>query len=142
MEFLSPESVKLTIALLALAATVVTWLFNERRKRAWEEYVRKEDNYKKLLSVLRGFYVTTQDKALKQDFIDQLNQCWLYCPDDVIRKAYAFLDTVKVDAQSTDDAPEIACGQLVAAIRQDMLSRRLVKKTELTGKDFRHFRPT
>jgi hypothetical protein len=139
MALLSTGFIEITIPLVG---AVLAWYANERRKRAWEEYVRKEENYKKLLSLLRGFHVSTQNTATKQGFLDELNQCWLYCPDDIIRKAYAFLDTVKVGSQSDDIAREAACGELIAAIRRDMLNRRLVKKTQLTAKDFRHLQAT
>ena len=35
---------------------------------------------------------------------------------------------------------ERAAGELFAAIRRDLISRRLVKNTRLGGKDYRHLR--
>lgn len=41
-------------------ATLVWWL-NERSKRAWEAYKRREQSYSELLTTLRGFYELTED---------------------------------------------------------------------------------
>jgi len=139
VEFLSSDFVKLSVPLLA---AVVAWMFNERSKRAQEEYKRKEINYKALIASLRGFYVATQDTDVKRVFLDHLNECWLYCPDDVIEKANAFLETIKVGSNQSDGAKELACGELIAAIRRDMLSRRVVARTALGGCDFKHFGAT
>ena len=84
----------------------------------------------------------TPDRNLKQNFLDELNQCWLYCPDDVILKAYAFLDTVHTGAATDDATKESHCGDLVAAIRRDLLSRKVPAKTQLTSKHFRHLYAT
>jgi hypothetical protein len=40
---------------------------------------------------------------------------------------------------SSDEVKEKAMGDFVAAIRKDLLSRKLVRKTIFEGKDFRHF---
>ena len=78
--FLSVEFWKLA---LPLAGTVVAWFLNEWRKRLWEQYQRKEASYKELVRCLRGFYVGVQNpEPLRADFLDQLNECWLYCPDE------------------------------------------------------------
>ncbi len=124
-----------------LLGAVVAWFLNEWRKRVWEQYQRKEANYKELVRCLRGFYVGVNDaQQLKADFLNQLNLCWLYCPDDVIEKGYQFLDTVHTSQIQTEDVKEKAMGEFVAAIRRDLLSRSLVLCTNLTGSDFRHLR--
>ena len=123
--------------LLSAVGAIAAWSFNERSKRAWEEYTRKENNYRQLLIALKGFFVATQSKELRDEFLQQVNLCWLYCPDDVIQKAYMFLDSVHTESTSGTETSEKAMGDLVAAIRTDMLNRRIVKTTSLRGKDFR-----
>jgi hypothetical protein len=109
---------------------VFAWFANEWRKRIAEQYQRKEANYKELVRSLRGFYVGAPDaEARMLEFINQLNMAWLYCPDDVIKKGYAFLDTIR-DSQP-DAKKEAAMGAFVLALRQDLLSRGLVKTTSL-----------
>jgi len=121
---------------------IIAWYLNERAKRKWEEYGRKEERYKELLRTLKGFYLTTHDQELKKEFIHQVNLCWLYTPDEVIQKAYAFLDKVRVGANSKDKDKESAAGALVVAIRKDLLSRKMVKKTKLQASDYKHLRST
>ena len=125
-----------------LTGAVIAWFLNEWRKRIWEQYQRKEDQYKKLIRCLQGFYVKTGNPELKAEFLQQLNICWLYCPDEVLRKAYAFLDSVHTDRIKSEETKEEAMNEFILSIRKDMLSRRLVKKTELEQKDFRHLKAT
>jgi Pyruvate/2-oxoacid:ferredoxin oxidoreductase delta subunit len=132
LEFFSSDFVKLTVPLIA---AVVAWFVNEGQKRKQEQYARKEEKYKALLSTLQGFYEGSQDTEKKRAFVEQVNQCWLYCPDLVIQNAYTFLEKV----QKGDPERDETCGDLVAAIRRDMLSRKLVRSTSLDGQQFRHF---
>lgn len=115
--FTSPDFLKV---FLPLAGGVVAWLANEHRKRVWEEYKRKEKKYVALLSALKGFYTSADaetGKQLKQRFLDELDACWLYCPDNVIRKGYAFLSTVHTKQKRSDQEKERALGEFVLAIR-------------------------
>ncbi len=125
---------------LPLVGAIIAWFVNEWRKRLWKQYQRKEASYKELVRCLRGFYVGASDAdRLKRDFLDQLNQCWLYCPDDVIKKGYEFLDTVDASKPiQPDDVKQKAMGEFIAAVRKDLLARKLVRYTKLTGSDFRH----
>jgi hypothetical protein len=122
-----------------LIGAVIAWFANEWRKRVADQYQRKESSYKELLRSLRGFYVgAVNAEDMKAEFLNQLNMSWLYCPDEVIKKGYAFLDTVRDGAKSSDEERELALGGFVATIRRDALSRNLVRKTSLTANDFRH----
>lgn len=145
-EFLAPDFLKFFVPLVG---AVVAWMLNERRRWRAEQHARKEERYTSFLQGLRGFYVDDPDGTLvdedakeihrlKRQFLDELNISWLYCPDKVIDKAYAFLETVRVGATATAKEKAEAAGELVAAIRHDLLGHKLVKRTSLTGKDFRH----
>ena len=126
------------LAFPALAA-IVAWFVNERAKLSWEQYKRKEENYKELLRCLRGFYVATQDKTLKDQFLHQVNLLWLYAPDDVVVAAYDFLDSVKTGSTSSSVEKDSAAGAVVATVRRDLLSRRIVSRTSMDKSKFRHF---
>jgi len=122
-----------------LFGAIVAWFVNEWRKRVWEQHQRKEESYRELLRCLKGFYVGASNAdELKVEFLNQLNRCWLYCPDNVILKGYAFLNTVHTANPSTDEVKEKAMGDFVASIMNDLLSRKLVRSTILCGKDFKH----
>jgi hypothetical protein len=125
---------------LPLLGAVIAWFTNEWRKRVADQYQRKEANYKELIRSLRGFYAgAAKADELKLEFLNQLNISWLYCPDEVILRGYAFLETVHAKEKKSDAEKQLAFGALVVAIRSDLISRSLVQRTELLAKDFKHF---
>ena len=126
--------------ILTLIVGFITWYENERSKRIYEEYKRKEEKYSKLIRSLRGFYIDLISKEKKEEFLNQLNLCWMYCPDEVIRKAYKFLLTVHTVNKYLDDEKEKAVGKFILAIRKDLINRKLMRKTELEPEDFKHLR--
>ena len=129
--------------ILALIGGFVTWCLNERSKRIYEEYKRKEERYSELIRSLRGFYVDSFSKELKDEFLNQLNLCWMYCPDEVIHKAYTFLLMVHTSKKYSDDEKEKTVGEFILAIRKDLYnSRKLLRKTKLEPEDFKHLRAT
>ena len=135
----SLEVWQITVPLLV---AVLAWILNESSKRSWEQYKRNEERYKELLLRLRGYYVKSEDLGKRQEFLDQVNLCWLYSPDNVVHRAYAFLDAVKTGAETSESARENAAAELFVAIRKDLLPRnlwRFWRKTELDIADVRHF---
>ncbi len=126
----------------SIAVVVIGWYLNERSKRKWELYKRKEDNYKELIRTLRGFYQEISDNELRKEFLNELNLCWLYSSDEVIKSAYSFLDTVHTDTNSSDENKERALSSLMLAMRTDLLSGKTVEKSKLTADAFRHLRAT
>jgi hypothetical protein len=58
----------------------------------------------------------------------------------VINKAYAFLNTVHTKALHPDEVKEQAVGELMIAIRKDLLARTPVRTTILTAADFQHLK--
>ena len=119
---------------------VMAWSLNENAKLEWAQYTRKEESYKRLLESSRGFYSSTRNAQMRQNFLDELNQCWLYAPDEVIKKGYLFLETVHKGSGKREEKQQRAMGEFVVAIRKDLLSRKIVKDTGLSPKDFRHLK--
>ena len=134
------------VGIIALIGGFVTWCLNERSKRIYEEYKRKEEKYSNLIRSLRGFYISLSDKELEKklrtEFLNQLNLCWMYCPDEVIYKAYNFLFTVRADQKQSDEKREKAIGEFILAIRKDLIGRKPLKETKLRPEDFKHLRAT
>lgn len=129
-------------AVIVFVSGLATWYLNERSKRIHEEYKRKEEKYSGLIRSLRGFYVDSFNKELRTEFLNQLNLCWMYCPDDVIHKAYNFLLTVHTDQKYSDEEKEKAVGELMLAIRKDLINRKTLRKTNLRAEDFKHLKAT
>ena len=128
--------------ILTLIGGFVTWYLNEQSKRSYEEYKRKEERYAALIRSLRGFYVDSFSKELRDEFLNQLNLCWMYCPDEVIHKAYKFLVMVHTGKKYSEGEKEKAVGEFILAIRRDLINRKPLSKTELKPEDFKHLRAT
>ena len=124
--------------LIPIITIVGGWLFNEKSKRTWEEYKRKEEHYSELIKNLQGFYVKSQNLDLKAKFLGHINLCWLYCTDEVIKKAYAFLETVHTGQIASDEQKERALGKFILEIRKDLISRKFTKATTLKSGDFKN----
>jgi len=129
-------------AVIVFVSGLVTWYLNERSKRIYEEYKRKEDKYSALIRSLRGFYVDSFNKELQTEFLNQLNLCWMYCPDEVIHKAYNFLLMLHTAQKYSDEEKEKAVGELILTIRKDLISKKPLVKTNLKPEDFRYLRAT
>ncbi len=125
--------------LVALLVVIISWLLNEWSKRRQEDYIRKEQRYSALLKSLKGFYVESESIELKEEFISQFNQCWLYCSDEVIQKGYNFLNTMHADIKVDGSKKETALGEFVLEIRRDIYARRFFRKTKLKPSDFKNF---
>jgi hypothetical protein len=93
-----------------------------------------------LLAASRGFYVEAQDKSKKALFLEQVDVCWLYCSDEVIRKAYVFLESVKTGAGTAEDERAACYCGFIVEIRKDLLKRSVARKTELTASDYRLYK--
>jgi len=110
---------------VGLVVTLITWFFNEQSKRSDDVYKQKDIRYQELIKSLRAFYVLTpaeekvvdtakerrvRNLELVDQFLSQVALCWLYCSDDVIRKAYDFLAIVLRDPGRTTHEIEQAAG--------------------------------
>ena len=120
------------------------WFFNAFLDRSRQERKIKTDRYIGLISCLPGFYEggslnEDEKRQAKEEFIKQLSLCWLYCPDEVIRKGNDFLKCVRIGAQPKEkNNKEISLGKFVLAVRRDTLKKRLwfLNKTQLQPEDF------
>jgi len=134
-------TVDISIIVFGVISTIGIWALNEWRKRVYEEYKRKEERYIELIRSIKGFYISSQNKELKNKFLSQLNLCWIYCPDEVIKQVNKFLNMVSIDKYS-DDEKEKAVGEFVLAMRKDLFARKILRKTELKPEDFKHWKAT
>ncbi|MFL5814667.1 MAG: hypothetical protein ACJ763_13920 [Bdellovibrionia bacterium] len=128
--------------ILTVLVSLAIWTLTQRANRMAQERMRREERYQALLDSLRGFYVSSYDQSLRSEFLRQLNLAWMYCPDAVIKVAYEFLETVRDQKKVKDEEKELALGRLVLAIRKDMASGKILKKTNLSPEDFKHLQAT
>lgn len=123
-------------ALIALGSGLLTFHLNECSKRRYEEYKRREERYASLIRSLKGFYETSPSEEKKTEFLDQVSLCWMYCPDDVINRAYRFLSTVRTGQKYSKKDQEKAVGELILEIRRDLIGRKPLRKTVLRPEQF------
>ncbi|MGH8739026.1 MAG: hypothetical protein ACREVC_16860, partial [Burkholderiales bacterium] len=90
-EFISADFLKFFVPLIG---AVIAWVFNERRRCSWEEYLRKEERYRELLRTLTGFYTHAADSNIRSQFLEEYKRCWLYCSDEVIRAANSAMEVM------------------------------------------------
>ena len=76
--------------IVPLSGGIFAWWLSEHSKLKWEKQIRKEDRYLGFLEAMHGFYVTSNDKEEKEQFIQELRLAWLYCPDEVITAGNRF----------------------------------------------------
>lgn len=124
-------------AVISFIGGIIVWFLNERSKRIFEEYKRKEENYKRLLNSLKGFYINSFEPKLIDNFLNELNICWLYCSDEVLLAVYTFLERIHTEHKCDDKDKEEALGKMIVAIRKDLISRKPLKKTKMTYEDYK-----
>jgi len=122
--------------LLPILSIILAWLLNRHSERKNEAFRKKEERYTELLLSLRGFYQKEAPIELLQKFFDQFYLCWLYCPDEVIRAGIHFIESAADGNTASDDDRQLALGNFVLALRTDLFSRSVVKKTSLEPKEF------
>jgi PAS domain-containing protein len=137
-EFLSADFLKFFVPLVG---AVIAWVLNERRRRTWEEYLRKEERYRELLRTLTGFYDHAADSDVRCQFLEEYKRCWLYCSDDVIRAANSAMEVMVEGTTVPMGERRERIGEFVLAIRRDLLRRALTRKTALVAADYVHVSP-
>lgn len=157
LEFDSPEKLKewqmkqednvlmkilpLLVAFVSLIGSVLIWYLNEKKKRKLKIIEQKEERYKIMVTSIKAFTQGNNDVKLRQEFIDQLNLSWVYCPDIIIKKGTFLLETMIPDANGlsryTNEQKVNAIGELFVEIRKDILTTSLRTKTKLKAEDYK-----
>jgi len=125
--------------LIPILSLILAWYLNEKSKRIEEEYKRKEEHYINLLVSVRGFHENTSNNEQCLEFLKQVDLCWLYCPDIIIKKLYEFLDNFRKQKESFNQEKVLnSISELVFEIRKDLINKRQVTRTKLKSNDFQH----
>ena len=127
---------QILIAFIPLLAVIVGWLINEGSKQGYDRKKSKEEKYVTLLESSIGFYESINSAPLKNKFLQELDLAWLYCPDHIIHKCYAFLETVTAGNVYSDTDRDKAFKELVFALRKEAYGNR----TKLTVNDYKLLR--
>jgi len=137
-----PMFIYVFIAILGIVSSLTTWRWNEASKLSQENYIRRERQYAKLISYIHGFGEDNHGKEAKDKFIKELDLCWLYCSDDVIKKAGIFLGSVSIGSKATEEQQQKALAELILSIRKDLINNKRVSETKLEWRDFKFLHAT
>lgn len=116
--------------------TVTAWIVTDCQNRQYQLERWKTERYHALVESSRGFHAGADPSAsweLREDFLTQLDLCWVYCSDAVIRKAYQFVETVEIGQDSSDEQKERAFREFIAEIRKEIVR----DNSTLTWEEFR-----
>ena len=110
-------------------------VFEKKREIELRQRERKEDQYKKFLENLIGFFKGWEDKARQKKFMEELyTHAPLYASSEVIRLANRYLATFKEKGPKQVKKSDSFYKKLVVAIRKDLKTTEK-EKLELREKD-------
>ena len=122
--------------IIAAIIAVLGYVVKGRIDTQARERQQREERYRGMLAAMQGFYISSENKQLRQKFVDELNQAYLYASDDVMRAANKFLDTNKIRPEpSAEEEKKSALANLVLAMRKDL------RKTKLRASEFETWAP-
>ena len=123
----------------AWIGSAISWHRSQAQKRRQDEYNRKESLYRALLGALAVFYAGRSSEGGASPFVDQVRLAWLYAPDEVMHKLYAFLNTQKegIPASEKNEAGRRTMAEVVAAMRTDLF-QTVKRETTLSADDYQH----
>lgn len=136
--------VSLGITIIGILGSVTGWIYNEIQKRKLKLLLEKEKRYENIIRLLRNLGEAGANSDKGNEFIVEIQLCWMYCPDEVIKKGNQFLDSMnpKIGEKSQEDIDRIK-GEFILELRKDLIKmnksifRFLLNNTKLDSQDFR-----
>ncbi|MDX1462198.1 MAG: hypothetical protein R3359_04010 [Marinirhabdus sp.] len=128
-------------ALVSIALAIFQWNATQKAELKAFEKQRKEAAYKNIIYSLNGFYGEMEEclsvseiAKLRFDFSNQMDNCWLYCSDEVVQRTQALIEAVS--NESPKDVQTKVRNELFLAIRKEFKP-----DTTLDSKDYIHLNP-
>jgi hypothetical protein len=95
---------------VATAIAAVAWIY----QRAWDRQQLRIDRSQAIVDRLPGFTQANLDPAKIDETLIEIRRLWLFAPDDVVKAASAFIETVE-----KGDSKRPVLPKLVLAMRRD-----------------------
>lgn len=128
------------VGVLGALIAAGTYYTTEQSKLEADSYSRRAERYERLVASASAFQVGAADLTPRIVFLREMDQCWLYCPDHVLRAGYRFLDSVKTGANSTEEGRAKAFAEFMVAIREDLLSGPRATESDMRTNEYRMFK--
>ena len=109
--------------LTLLLGSLLTYYFGVKARQGESAHKYKEEQYAKLLVKLQGFIGVTANTKTKKEFFEELYKSWLYCSDDVVEAINVMVRLVRDGKQPNPEEGRRAVGNIVVAMRKDLLGR-------------------
>ena len=119
------------IVVMPIVIGFYQWKIEQRNKRNYDLYIKKEELYVNLLNNIQGFYNGFIDSYKQEAFINNMQVAWLYCPDEVILACNEFLIAINNKSKNIE-----VVNKLILSMRKDLLNNNYIKKTTLTEVNF------
>jgi len=111
------------------------WKEEQIKKREYDLYTKKEQLYLSMQKNLWGFYNYTSNLKKQQDFIENVQAAWLYCPDEIILASNEFIKSRNQPNPNDKVGLEII-NKLILEMRKDLLANKYLEKTKLSAEDY------
>jgi len=131
-----------TICISAIIGSIIgswcTFHFSIKKLEKENEIRYHEEKYSNLISYFRSFYESSLvDYTLRQKFLDETNQAWLFASDEVIKNINEVIDILRPGAKYQDTVKEKIVGKLILSMRKDIIGKN---KTSLKTDDFKYLK--
>jgi hypothetical protein len=126
----------MVVGVLGVLIAAGTYFLTERSKLEAESYARRSERYERLVESASSFHVGAADLRPRAVFLREMDQCWLHCPDHVLRAGYRFIDSVKTGANSTGEDRAKAFSEFMVAIREDLISGSRVTQSSMRADEY------
>ncbi|MBL7935270.1 MAG: hypothetical protein JNM51_05610 [Bacteroidia bacterium] len=136
-----------TTWIIGIIGGIATWLYNEVQKRRIKLLFEKEKRYENLIRLLRNLGEVALNSDKGNEFIVEFQLCWMYCPDEIIKKGNLFLDSMNstIVERNQQNINKLK-GEFIVELRKDLIKMNksifysFQKDTKLQYSDFRDVR--
>ena len=117
------------------------WTEEQKEKRKYDLYIKKEQIYLSLQKNMWGFYDNSFDMKKQQNFVEDIQTAWLYCPDSIIFICNNFIKSRIKNSNISKEEAEKIISKLMLEMRKDLLSNKYLEETNLSTSDYLNVYP-
>lgn len=133
-----------TTLIITAVSAVGGWIFNTFLNANERLLTEKRQRYEKLIESIHGLS-DNDSSELGNKFIIEYKLCWMYCPDEIIRKLNDLLSSMKQENNLKQEDKDRLKGELILELRKDLIktsryTHLMFIKTNLSASEFQDVR--